>query len=78
MSKPKPIQAATATEYVIRDGKNGVFSSADKGVCSAKLSALRLAATEQATDRIYTMHKREIAYKDSDKVQGDVTESEIS
>ena len=65
----KTIQGSTVTEYVIRDGKQGVFSHADKSVSAAKLAALKVADHANGTHRPnLKLHKRTVHFPDHDTV----------
>lgn len=76
---------AQVIEYVLKEGKQGVFSHADKDVCAAKRAALIVEALNQGVDRKLTMHKRVVTYAGSTVPvgeesigMGEVTETEVS
>ena len=86
MAKKTAASAAKVTEFVIKSGKQGVFSDKSKSVCVGKLGALRSEAATQGTNKEFKLYERTVVYpdhtevptgEDSFHVKGEVTEKEI-
>ncbi len=86
MTKEKE-KSATVTEFVIRCGKDGVFSSPSRAAADAKMNALHTADAAQGVEKVYTLSERKIAYEgvdvaptgeDSRGVPAKVTEKVLS
>jgi hypothetical protein len=61
----KTIQGVSTTEFILRDGrKHAHFSHADKDVCAAKLTALKVSDAANGLVNSYAIFERTVSYPD--------------
>lgn len=74
------------TEYVLREGKQGVFSHGQESVVRSRYASLVSSNLANGKDSKYQMFKREVTYTDFENVptgeeaigaKGEVVETEI-